>query len=107
MAVPLHVRSEVFLECLREARYYDAHEVLEGLWFPRRFENSSDVFLLRGLINAAVSFELLKRGRVEASKRVWKNYLKHRSLVAHTAVAERPLFQKMMDAVELIHQRCP
>lgn len=106
MAVPLHVRSELFLECLRDARYFDAHEVLEGLWFPRRFEKRSDVFLLRGLINAAVSFELLKRGRVEASQRVWKNYLKHRGLFEDIEVEDRHYFQKMMSEVEAINRRC-
>jgi len=67
--------------CLHEKRFYDAHEALEQIWFPRRFEANNEIKLLKGFINAAVSFELLKRGRVEAAQRVWKNYLKYRPLL--------------------------
>ncbi len=71
-------KIDEFLLCLEEQRYYDAHEALEEVWFPRRFENSDEMNLLKAFINASVSFELYKRGRVEQSKKVWKNYLKHR-----------------------------
>ncbi|MEA3228789.1 MAG: DUF309 domain-containing protein, partial [Campylobacterota bacterium] len=67
--------------CLDENRFYDAHEMIEELWFPRRFEDDDEMNLLKGFINASVSFELYKRGRKDASKRVWKNYLKYRPLL--------------------------
>ena len=70
-----------FLEMLEQERFYDAHETLESLWFPRRFDDSDEVRLLKGLINAAVSFELKKRGRIKQSKKVWGNYLKYRKLL--------------------------
>ena len=71
-----------FINCLDEQRYYDAHEVLESVWFPKRFENCKETKLLKGFINAAVSFELAKRGKEEQSKKVWKNYLKYRKLLS-------------------------
>ena len=74
-------KIEAFKICLDEQRYYDAHEVLEEAWFPRRFENSNEVKLLKGFINAAVSFELHKKGRIPQSKKVWLNYLKYRQLL--------------------------
>ena len=67
-----------FMLCLKEERFYDAHEALEAAWFPRRFEDDKEVKLLKGFINAAVSFELIKRGREKQSKKVWANYLKYR-----------------------------
>ncbi|MFT7003383.1 MAG: hypothetical protein ACJAWW_000729 [Sulfurimonas sp.] len=70
-----------FIKCIEEQRYYDAHEVLEEVWFPRRFEDNNEIRLLKGFINASVSFELRKRGREEASKKVWKNYLKYKPLL--------------------------
>ncbi|MEA2092086.1 MAG: DUF309 domain-containing protein [Campylobacterota bacterium] len=70
-----------FIKCLDERRYYDAHEALEAIWFPRRFEESDEMKLLKGFINAAVSFELYKRGREKQAQRVWKNYLKYRELL--------------------------
>ncbi len=72
---------EEFICCLQEERYYDAHEVLEAAWFPRRFEDNAEVKLLKGFINASVSFELLKRGRKKQSKKVWANYLKYRPYI--------------------------
>lgn len=76
-------RIREFCKCIESHRFYEAHEVLEALWFPRRFEQESEVKLLKGFINAAVSFELLKRGRKAQSERVWQNYLKYRSHLQH------------------------
>jgi len=70
-----------FIVSLNEARFYDAHEDLEEIWFPRRFEDDDEVKLLKGFINAAVSFELIKKGRLQASEKVWKNYLKYLPLL--------------------------
>ncbi|WP_304545099.1 DUF309 domain-containing protein [Sulfurimonas microaerophilic] len=74
----INKKIEEFVHCIDESRFYDAHEALEEVWFPRRFEKCSEVELLKGFINAAVSFELIKRGRIPQSKRVWANYLKYR-----------------------------
>ncbi len=70
-----------FVECINKALYYEAHETLEKIWFPRRFEDSDEMKLVKGFINAAVSFELIKRGKPEASDRVWKNYEKYINLL--------------------------
>lgn len=70
-----------YIICLHEERYYDAHEALEEIWFPRRFENHDEMKLLKGFINAAVCFELIKLGRVKPSKTAWKTYLKYRPLL--------------------------
>lgn len=67
-----------FRRCIGEQRYFDAHEILEEVWFPRRFENCDEVKLLKGFINAAVSLELAKRGKYLSSKKVWDNYLKYK-----------------------------
>ena len=72
---------ENFILSLNESRFYDAHEDLEEIWFPKRFEEDDEIKLLKGFINASVSFELIKKGRIEASKKVWKNYLKYLPLL--------------------------
>ncbi|MEE8588924.1 MAG: DUF309 domain-containing protein [Sulfurimonadaceae bacterium] len=43
-----------FVKCLDEERFYDAHEALEEVWFPRRFEDDMEMKLVKGFINAAV-----------------------------------------------------
>ncbi len=93
-----------YLTCLEEERFYDAHEVLEALWFPRRFEKTDDVLLLKGLINAAVSFELIKRGRRVPSERAWNNYMKYLPLY-ETVAEHKEAFETMISAVETTRSR--
>lgn len=69
-----------FIICLNEARFYDAHEALEVLWFPRRFSKDEEIKLLKGYINAAVSFELIKRNRKSSAQKVFQTYLKYKEL---------------------------
>ena len=70
-----------FIDCINETRYYDGHETLEKIWFPRRFEDDIEMKLIKVFINAAVSFELIKRGRPESAKKVWKTYEKYKVLL--------------------------
>lgn len=70
-----------YLVCIKEKRYYDAHEALEEIWFPHRHENNDEMNLLKGFINASVCFELIKRNREKQSKKVWFTYLKYRPLL--------------------------
>lgn len=91
---------EAFVCSLEEGRYYDAHEDLEHLWFPRRFEDDDEVKLWKGFINAAVSFELIKRGRLEASQRAWLNYLKYSPLLASLVTPHKELYVKISTIIE-------
>ena len=97
-------KIENFEKCLHEQRYYDAHEVLEEAWFPRRFEDSNEVKLLKGFINAAVSFELHKKGRKEQSKKVWMNYLKYRQLLFKVNSPYINDYNKLSRSIENIHK---
>ncbi len=56
--------------------FFEAHEILEEFWFPRRKEKDDLTLIIKGFINAAVAFELKKRGRVEKSLQVWQSYKK-------------------------------
>ena len=94
-----------YIQCLQERRYYDAHEALEALWFPRRFEEDAEVKLLKGLINAAVSFELRKRGRVMQSKKVWANYLKYRQEIFKLNSSSLNNYYQLTRFVEQISMR--
>lgn len=70
-----------FMDELKNEKYYDAHVSLEKIWFPNRFEDCDETRLIKGFINAAVCFELIKKKRPEASEKVWKNYLKYIKLI--------------------------
>ena len=91
---------DLYIRCLHEERFYDAHEALEEIWFVRRFEDDSEMKLLKGFINAAVSFELIKRGRKEASAKVWKNYLKYKPLLKSLDSFFTPSYYKIALEIE-------
>ena len=94
---------EAFVRSIDEGRYYDAHEDLEHLWFPRRFEENDEVKLWKGFINAAVSFELIKRGRIEASQRAWETYLKYLPLLEILVTPHKELYGKIAQLLEEKH----
>jgi hypothetical protein len=98
MITTKHVKD--FKDALDEERFYDAHEVLEELWFNNRKNPTNEVKLIKGFINAAVSFELHKRGRIDASERVWKTYLKYRPLLFKTTSTKVELYHKISLHVE-------
>lgn len=90
--------ADAFLVCLETERYYDAHETLEALWFPVRRDKSPEVLLLKGLINASVSFELHKRHRPKMAPGPWNTYLKYRTHLASVG-AGNPLYHELDAAV--------
>lgn len=91
---------EAFVLSIREDRYYDAHEDFERLWYPRRFEDDDEVKLWKGFINAAVCFELIIRGRKEASERAWQTYLKYSLLLDNLVTPHKQLYVKIVQIIE-------
>lgn len=91
---------EAYLKSLEEERYYDAHEDLEALWFPRRFEKEDEVMLWKGFINAAVCFELIKLGRPKPSETAWKTYLKYVSLLDNLESEHKETYVTMVQFIQ-------
>ncbi len=86
--------------CLDEERFYDAHEALEEVWFPRRFEDDREMKLIKGFINAAVSFELTKRGRPKPATKAWGNYEKYRPLLEQLSAMNTAQYRELALRVE-------
>ncbi|WP_295042125.1 DUF309 domain-containing protein [Sulfuricurvum sp.] len=91
---------EDFILSIRESRYYDAHEDLEHVWYPRRFEEEDEVKLWKGFINAAVSFELISRGRWDASQKAWQTYLKYKPLLERIVTPHKELYVTIVQTIE-------
>ncbi len=94
-----------FMKALEEERFYEAHEYLEALWFPRRQTDHDEIWLLKGFINAAVSFELIKRGRPEASQRVWKNFEKYLPALSRVSRPNRQHYEAGYHKIRAIRSR--
>lgn len=65
-----------FKELIINQEFHEAHEVFEGYWFESRHDKTAIIYTIKGFINAAVSFELFKRGKISQSDKVWKNYMR-------------------------------
>ena len=70
-----------FKKLLEKELYFEAHEALEEFWFPNRFNKTDEILLIKGFINAAVSFELKKRGRYKASLKPFSTFEKYLPLL--------------------------
>lgn len=95
---------ECFIQNLRSENYYDAHEDMELLWFKRRFEDSNEVKLLKGFINASVSFELFKKGKIEASAKVWPTYLKYKELINNINSPHQETYYLIIKEIQTIKE---
>lgn len=94
-----------FIDLLYKDHFFEAHEVLERIWFPIRKSGHPEKNILRGIINASVSFELIKRGRPDAAKRVWQTYLKYRPMIESCTSANRPYYEEIAKAIETIYKK--
>lgn len=97
---------ESFERSFLEGRYYDAHEDLEPLWYPSRFDNKDEVRLWKGFINAAVSFELMRRGRINPSEVAWQTYLKYHPILETLVTPHKELYVKIDALIQSRRIQC-
>jgi len=57
---------EEFIEYINKELYFQAHEILEDIWHIAKRVNHPQTLLIKGLINASISFEHIKRNRVNS-----------------------------------------
>lgn len=84
-----------YIGMLDSGDYFEAHEILEAVWYPMRRERNDLTNLLKGLINGAVAFEHLKRGKPGAQERARKvmHSFDRFSPICDTVIPERQLFR--------------
>jgi len=75
-----------FFECFNRQMFYEAHEVLEKLWLPKRREPGS--LFYKALIQLAGAFVHLQKGRAAPAASLLK--LAHANFQKFPAVHERP-----------------
>ena len=93
---------EEFKNLIDAKKFYEAHEALEEIWFPIRKKKNDCTQVLKGFINGAVCLELYKRGKLEQSKNVHKNYLKY---VVHSRIENTSNKQKYIELKKYMDQK--
>jgi len=68
---------EDFIRALDDERFADAHEIMEKKWKEYKKEDHPLTKLLKGFINGATAFELIKREKKDGAKRLWGVYEKY------------------------------
>lgn len=89
-------QAQMYQDFLQKGLYFEAHEALEELWFDVRHSKDDEVRFVRALINAAVSFELIKRKRLKSALKPWDFYEKNLHLFQHVKQENKIHYTKIM-----------
>ncbi|MCH9741450.1 MAG: DUF309 domain-containing protein [Epsilonproteobacteria bacterium] len=95
---------KAYIQLLYNESYFYAHEVLEEAWHPLRKSKHPLSNLVKGLINAAIAFEHLKRNREDAHRKaqtVIASYERHKSL-AVKGIIYYELFMEATKQIEAL-----
>ena len=101
----LQQQKESYLKQLKDDLFYEAHETLEDLWFPLRFEKDDEVRLIRAYINAAVSFELVKRGREKSGLKPWGFFNRYKHLIEEVVPEHKTLYEEIEEYIFTTQKR--
>jgi len=94
---------EAYLLLLDKGEYFEAHEVLEEAWHHLRLTKNPLANLAKGLINAAIAFEHIRRNRdaaTQKAKRVMASYERHK----HLCVEDIETFALFFTAIKKVEQ---
>ncbi len=81
---------KIFIKHIENEEFKEAHECLESVWKEYKKNSNPLANLLKGYINAASVFELVRRGNMKGAKNLWGVYIKY-----------LPLKQKGIEGYEL------
>ncbi len=90
------------MELIKNEDFYEAHEVLEDVWFPYRKSKEPKILVLKGFINASVALELNRLGRKKNAQKVWGTYEKYKALIPR---CEEELFEEVAAFLDGCHAR--
>lgn len=96
-----------YLKLLEEEAYFEAHEVMEEAWHPLRLKKHPLANLAKGYINAAITFEHIKRDRKnvkEKAKKVLASYERHKHLCLEE-IEYYDLFKLCEEKIEALRQK--
>ena len=82
-----------FIDDLKSEKFASAHEIMEKKWKEYKKLSHPKTKLLKGFINGATAFELVKRGNFDGAKRLWGVYEKYLPLL-DSECEEHELFVK-------------
>ena len=98
---------QTFIRNLKEEKFAEAHEVMEHQWKAYKKSDHPLTKLLKGYINGATAFELLRRDKLEGAKRLWLVYEKYLPALQE-GIEEYTLFAEADTLLQALrHERLP
>ncbi len=82
---------ETFIQHLKNERFVEAHEEMEQQWKQYKKQGHPLTKLLKGYINGATVFELVRREKMEGARGLWEVYEKYHPLLQE-GIEEHALF---------------
>ena len=82
-----------FIDDLKSENFAGAHEVMEKRWKEYKKTSHPKTKLLKGFINGATAFELVKRRNQDGASRLWGVYEKYLPLLDESC-EEYELFKR-------------
>ena len=84
---------EIFIQNLKDREFSQAHENMEAQWKIYKREANPITKLLKGFINGATAFELVRRGKMDGAVMLWGTYEKYLPLLQND-IEEYTLFKE-------------
>ena len=100
----LRIALSNYILLLQNESYFEAHEALEEAWHFMRKAKHPLQNLVKGLINASIAFEHLKRNRYDATRKakiVMQSYERHKYLL-NKEIIHHEFFDKACQKIELL-----
>lgn len=85
------------LELLQKNEFIKAHDLFEKLWreYKDDAKTRQESFILKGFVNASISFELYNMNRVQHCQNVWDTFKKYEHLVDDLISANRDKYKEI------------
>lgn len=96
-----------YIKLLEDEEYYEAHEVMEEAWHPLRLSNHALKNLAKGLINAAITFEHIKRNKKNVQEKAVKviaSYERYKHL-SSDQIEHAVLFRQATEKIEALKMK--
>jgi hypothetical protein len=94
---------ERFIQDLKDERFADAHVVMEHQWKIYKQADHPLTKLLKGYINGATAFELIRRGKKDGAVKLWATYKKYLPALQE-GIDEYELFAEADELLQKLHQ---
>ena len=89
------------LTLLENDKFVEAHDLLENEW--RKYKNDENTreesFILKAFLNASVSFEIYKMGRINHYENLWNTYKKYEYLIDKIDSVHSNTYKQIQDLI--------